>query len=93
MADAGSMFVRLGLNAKEFHVGMTKAQWEAKQAAKRIDKLGASMKRMRSIAITAFSGWAIFRVTKQIVQLGAAFEQNMAVVGAVTRSTAKEFED
>ena len=93
MADAGSMFVRLGLKGQQFFTGMNKAQKETKKTGKDIDKLGASMKRMRSIAMTAFSGWAIYRVTKQIVQLGAAFEQNMAVVGAVTRSTAKEFED
>ncbi len=93
MADAGSLFVRLGLKSQEFTRGLTKAQKDLKRTEKNVDSLGSSMRRMKTLAAAAFSGWAIARVTTDIIKLGAAFEQSMTVVGAVTRSTAREFED
>lgn len=53
--------------------------------------LGKSLSVLKGIAITAFAGWGVIKVSASIIKLGANFKYTMAVVRGVSRATGKEY--
>ncbi|KKL69975.1 hypothetical protein LCGC14_2109520, partial [marine sediment metagenome] len=80
MAQAGSLWVRLGLRSKEFNQGLDKAQARTKAFTAQAIKLGAALGAGLGIL-------AVVNLTKKIVTLQAEFGSMMSRVNALTSAT------
>ena len=80
MAQAGSLWVRLGLRSKEFNKGLTKAQARTKAFTSQAVKLGAALGAGLGII-------AVVNLTKKITTLQAEFSSMMSRVNALTSAT------
>lgn len=69
------LFVRLGLESRQFNAGMLQAMNNLKRMRKNTDRLSASMRGIKRIATTAFAGWGIKRVVGYIVDAGVEMDR------------------
>lgn len=83
MADAGSLWVRLGLKDAQFRKGLDKAEARTKRFSGTVSKLGGVM----SAAIGVVGVMAVMRLGKQFVTLQAEFSKTMSRVFALTDAT------
>ncbi|MEE9451102.1 MAG: phage tail tape measure protein [Ignavibacteriaceae bacterium] len=82
MAQAGSLWVKLGLRDKEFNSKLTKAQAKTKTFTSQVGKLGAALGAGLGII-------AVVNLTKKIVTLQAEFSSMLSRVNALTNATSE----
>ncbi len=80
MAQAGSLWVRLGLKSKEFNQGLNKAQARTKAFSSQVTKLGAAIG-------VGFGVIALVSFTKKLISVQAEFSSMMSRVQALTGAT------
>ncbi len=100
MADElGRLFVRLGLDAKEFQDGVRNSTKELKSIERTVKGVGDTLMGLKRIASVAFTGWGISRVIGELSEMAkeagkeqqviAGMEQAMRSMGRYTPELAK----
>jgi len=87
MADLGSLFVRLGLDAREFTKGMSKSKEEIKGVQNHTKNLGDGIQTLKRIAIAGFAGWGIKKIADEFLEASKASEGFKVRLNALLGST------
>lgn len=69
------LYVRLGLQSREFTRGILKAQNDLTNMRKSTEKLSASFKSMKRIAVVSFAGWRVKELAMAIANVGIEMDR------------------
>ena len=89
---AQSLFVRLGLQSRDYVKGMKDAGKRTEQFKKQTTALGTAFKAVRSQVVALAGAYGFMQLSRAIVMTGANFERSMTIVSGVMRATAEEAE-
>ena len=84
--------VEVLLTARDQASGKINKNTQAMQGMTGASKtLGSSLTALKGIAVTAFAGWGVSQVGKNIIKIGADFKYTMAIVRGVSQATGKQY--
>ena len=78
------LYVRLGLQSKEFAAGMLQAQKDLKKMKDHTEYLSSSLSNLKKIAVSAFAGWGVIEVSKYILQASIEMDRFKRSMTAAT---------